>query len=219
MKMITSSAIRLAALILATQVWTPERVEAYPVDCAILLCLSGGWPASVECAHARTVFIQRITPWPIEPPLQIWNCPMHASLEPRLDESVITRFYDIAFRLAPKPQISQPADPWLYKVQTNDRSDVDISGPEFDFVRSIKVFNIQYNQRRNHDGDCNRTDATQLGTYGTQGDYRWARSTSSAVPASSDFDPPSGCNDYFYRSVFIDWRDYLGNYGSEEVRY
>ena len=52
---------------------------AYPVDCAILLCLAGGWPASAECAHARAVFIQRITPWPIEPPLQIWNCPMRAS--------------------------------------------------------------------------------------------------------------------------------------------
>ena len=219
MKMITASALRLGALILATQVGTPERAEAYPVDCAILLCLSGGWPGSVECAHARAVFIQRITPWPIEPPLQIWNCPMHASLTARPDESFTTRFYDITFRLASKPQISQPADPWLYKVQTTDRADVDISGPEFDFVRSIKVFNVQFNQHRNHDGDCNRTDATQLGTYGTQGDYRWARSTSSAVPASSNFDPPNGCNDYFYRSVFIDWRDYLGNYGSEEVRY
>ena len=129
------------------------------------------------------------------------------------------RFFGSDIGAASEPQISQPTGPWLYKVQTTDRADVDISGPEFDFVRSIKVFNIQYNQRRNHDGECNRTDATQLGTYGTQGDYRWTRSTSSAVPASSDFDLPTGCNDYFYRSVFIDWRDYLGNYGSEEVRY
>jgi len=43
------------------------KAEAYPVDCAILLCLAGGWPASAECAHARAVFIRRITPWPIEP--------------------------------------------------------------------------------------------------------------------------------------------------------
>ena len=144
---------------------------------------------------------------------------MHASLKARPDDSITSRFYYIALRLAPKPQISQPVGPWLYKVQTTDRANVDISRPEFDFVRSIKVFNIRYNQHRNHDADCNRTDATQLGTYGLQGDYQWARSTSSAVPASSDFDPPNGCNDYFYRSVFIEWRDYLGNYGSEEVRY
>src|SRR6056297_3120588 len=54
----------------------PQPVKAYQVDCAILLCLAGGWPASAECAHARAVFIRRITPWPIEPPLQIWRCPM-----------------------------------------------------------------------------------------------------------------------------------------------
>jgi len=54
----------------------PQAAKAYQVDCAILLCLAGGWPASAECAHARAVFIRRITPWPIEPPLQIWRCPM-----------------------------------------------------------------------------------------------------------------------------------------------
>ena len=53
--------------------------QAYQVDCAILLCLAGGWPASAPCAHARAVFIRRITPWPIEPPLQIWRCPMGVS--------------------------------------------------------------------------------------------------------------------------------------------
>ena len=84
MKRITANALCMGALILATQVGTSERAEAYPVDCAILLCLSGGWPASVESAQARAVFIQRITPWPIEPPLQIWNCPMHASLKEHL---------------------------------------------------------------------------------------------------------------------------------------
>src|SRR6056297_1239424 len=57
----------------------PQVAKAYPVDCAILLCLAGGWPASAECAHARAVFIRRITPWPIEPPLQIWRCPMGVS--------------------------------------------------------------------------------------------------------------------------------------------
>ncbi|MGC3940895.1 hypothetical protein ACOTTU_24100 [Roseobacter sp. EG26] len=57
----------------------PTSASAYDVDCAILLCLAGGWPASVECGHAWDVFVQRITPWPIEPPLQIWHCPMGAA--------------------------------------------------------------------------------------------------------------------------------------------
>ena len=44
----------------------PDRAQAqsYQIDCAILLCLSGGWPASVPCARARAEFIRRITPWP-----------------------------------------------------------------------------------------------------------------------------------------------------------
>lgn len=50
--------------------------DAYPIDCAILLCLAGGFPASAECTAARAEMIRRITPFPIEPPLQLWRCPM-----------------------------------------------------------------------------------------------------------------------------------------------
>lgn len=57
----------------------PAPALAYPIDCAILLCLAGGFPASAECSAARAEFIRRITPWPIEPPLQLWNCPMRTS--------------------------------------------------------------------------------------------------------------------------------------------
>jgi len=45
------------------------RAQSYPIDCAILLCPSGGWPAFIPCARARAEFIRRITPWPVEPPL------------------------------------------------------------------------------------------------------------------------------------------------------
>ncbi|MEI4197702.1 hypothetical protein [Roseovarius sp. E0-M6] len=38
------------------------KAQTYPIDCAILLCLSGGWPASVPCSQARAEFIRRITP-------------------------------------------------------------------------------------------------------------------------------------------------------------
>ena len=58
------AAASLAATALSLSLAAPAK--AYPVDCAILLCLAGGWPASAECAHARAVFIRRITPWPIE---------------------------------------------------------------------------------------------------------------------------------------------------------
>jgi len=48
----------------------------YPIDCAILLCLAGGFPASAECSAAHAEMLQRITPWPIEPPVQFWRCPV-----------------------------------------------------------------------------------------------------------------------------------------------
>ncbi len=54
----------------------PVAASSYPIDCAILLCLAGGFPASKECVAAKAEMIRRITPWPIEPPLQLWRCPM-----------------------------------------------------------------------------------------------------------------------------------------------
>jgi len=54
----------------------PAVASGYPIDCAILLCLAGGFPASSDCAAAKIEMIRRITPFPIEPPLQLWNCPM-----------------------------------------------------------------------------------------------------------------------------------------------
>ena len=200
---------------LSTATITPAA--AYPVDCAILLCLAGGWPASAECAHARAVFIRRITPWPIEPPLQIWNCPMGASFrgEPR----PLDRLYDIAFRgHLPPPALSLPevlAAPILVDAQ----ADVDISDAAFDFVRSIRVFEITYQQRRNRDGDCNSWGTVYMGSYGEQGDYTRRRSSIFAVPEVSDFGIPASCGYYWHRSVFVEWRDYQGTYGNEEVHY
>ena len=194
---------------------TSGKAEAYPVDCAILLCLAGGWPASAECAHARAVIIRRITPWPIEPPLQIWNCPMRASF--RSTDQSIDRLFEAVLRAdAPAPLISIPAAD-LLRVQ--DSADVDLSDPAFDFIRSIRVFEITYEQHRNHDGDCINWSAVNAGTYGAQGDYTRRRSSPSAVPEASAFAIPISCNSYWYRSVFVEWRDYEGTYGHEEVHY
>ena len=61
-----------------TALASAPKADAYPIDCAILLCLAGGFPASAECAAARIEMIRRVTPWPVEPPLQLWNCPLRA---------------------------------------------------------------------------------------------------------------------------------------------
>src|SRR6056297_3143728 len=76
---------------------TSTRAQTYPIDCAILLCLSGGWPASVPCSAARAEFIRRITPWPVEPPLQIWRCPMGASYEVNRQPHGTELIFDISF--------------------------------------------------------------------------------------------------------------------------
>ncbi|WP_425443249.1 hypothetical protein [Thalassovita taeanensis] len=192
--------------------------QAYQVDCAILLCLAGGWPASAPCAHARAVFIRRITPWPIEPPLQIWRCPMGASFNESTPLSPMKRLDDIVFR--DQPLIQQETAPLpLVRVQADDQADIDISGDAFSFVRSIRIYHIQFSQRQIPDGDCDRSDSTRLGSYRLQGDYHWTRSNVAQVPAASQLTIPNGCESYVFRSVFVDWRDHAGNYDSEEVHY
>lgn len=200
---------------LSTATITPAA--AYPVDCAILLCLAGGWPASAECAHARAVFIHRITPWPIEPPLQIWNCPMRVRFRGELRP--LERLYDIAFRADVPPAALSLTEALAAPILVDDQADVDISDPAFDFVRSIRVFEITYQQRRSSDGDCNSWGTVYMGTYGEQGEYSRRRSNMSAVPKASDFGVPASCGNYWHRSVFVEWRDNEGTYGHEEVHY
>ncbi|WP_236019479.1 hypothetical protein [Fuscibacter oryzae] len=189
---------------------------AYPVDCAILLCLAGGWPASAECAHACAVFIARITPWPVEPPLQIWNCPMRADFSRR---TPVERLFDISFSPPSPPPLSLPALPFPAPIAVADQADIDISDPAYDFVRSIHVFQIEYARRRGKDGDCMTSSNIREGKYGEQGDFSWAHSSPARVPPASAFGPGTNCSTYAFRSVFVDWKDYEGTYGFEEVRY
>ncbi|MCZ4354131.1 hypothetical protein O4H61_16555 [Roseovarius aestuarii] len=230
----------------------PAKAQSYQIDCAILLCLSGGWPASVPCARARAEFIRRITPWPIEPPLQIWRCPMGASFD--VDPSTLTadRIYEILMddsapkqsvptapltdlQLEPQPAVFRrsggtaqrlPEDTMLQLINglstDNGVADIDIGGKDFDFVRSIRLFHVRW--ARQSDGDergCDRWSIVELGTYGTQGDFNWNRSSASALPPAHTGMEGYGtnCPSIWHRSVFIDWRDYEGNYGFEQVNY
>ena len=235
----------VALTVTSTSLPMPARAQTYPIDCAILLCLSGGWPASVPCARARAEFIRRITPWPVEPPLQIWRCPMGASYDtapaPDSADRIFEAFFQnnnsgprqsfpandntdpiaIAWRTPDAPVYLVPADQALQLVQ--DRADIDISGPEFNFVRSIRVFDVRYARQHEsgRDGDCNRSATVVLGTYGTQGDFAWQRSSIAALPADHVGLERWGqnCPGIYHRSVFVDWRDYEGNYGFEQVNY
>jgi hypothetical protein len=227
---------------------TQASAQTYPIDCAILLCLSGGWPASVPCARARAEFIRRITPWPVEPPLQIWRCPMGASFDGPTKSRPTDRIIDALFHGAETPpNFSSPvydhaalgddrldveglnatwgnlvmADYALHLAQ--DRADIDISGPEFNFVRSIRVFDVRHAWQREsgEDNDCNRSATVVLGSYGTQGDFSWSASSPAVLPAAHVGLEGWGehCPGIWHRSVFVEWRDYSGTYGFEQVNY
>ena len=143
---------------------------------------------------------------------------MGASFNAPAPLSPMERLYDIAFQEVPQASVPQ-APLTLIQVQSDEHADIDISGDAFDFVRSIRVFHIQFSQRRNRDGDCITSDSTRLGSYGVQRDYHWTRSSVARVPPASDLPNTGHCNWVSYRSVFVDWRDHEGNYGFEEVRY
>lgn len=195
--------------------------QSYPIDCAILLCLSGGWPSSAPCTRARAEFIRRITPWPVEPPLQIWRCPMGASYEQDQPMMSLPRLYEAIFQEAEAGFNPLGDSPELHFVQ--ERADIDISGAEFNFVRSIRVFDVRYARQHEsgRDGDCNRSAIVRLGTYGTQGEFSWHRSTTASLPSAHVGLERWGqnCPSIYHRSVFVDWRDYEGNYGFEQINY
>ncbi|WP_226628939.1 hypothetical protein [Alloyangia pacifica] len=240
---------------------TSHPACAYQIDCAILLCLSGGWPASAPCVAAKTEFIRRITPSPIEPPLQIWRCPMHATYPGNEDRTPEQRLYDVAFdrRAHPVQSPSEssgtqagmgegavPMDGLISAVMkeaavgdaprrallqqiadyTSEHgvADIDISDPVFDFVRSIRVYSVEYMRQRERGSDndhCERQSRVRVGRYGVQGDFYWRDSSPSALPAAFVGDEGWGesCTYISRRSVFVDWSDYEGNYDYEQVNY
>ena len=254
LKLLRTSALTLAVAAACIGVMS-ERAQAqtYQIDCAILLCLSGGWPASVPCARARAEFIRRITPWPVEPPLQIWRCPMGAAYTVSPEDLTAYRIYNILLEMDDAPVQSYPSDPirdvelmpqpavqrfsggtanripedaLLHLIQGpregSGTADIDISGQEFNFVRSIRVFDVNAHQRETgRDRDCTRSSSVRLGSYGTQGDFHWTRSSVGDLPVAHIGTERWGstCPVVWHRSVFVEWRDYAGNYGYEQVNY
>lgn len=197
----------------------PAAAQGYQIDCAILLCLAGGWPASVPCARARAEFIRRITPWPIEPPLQIWRCPMRAEFEA---PNPVERLYRLA-GFNPGQAVSLPRErETLQLAQAVGRAaDIDVTDPAFDFIRSIDVFQVSIRQRESDKGECNRSDFVRHGTYDANGQYNWRASSLGALPSAFRGEERYGehCPEISIRAVFVDWNDHQGRYGFEQVNY
>lgn len=231
----------------------PVAAQSYPIDCAILLCLAGGWPASVPCTRARAEFVRRITPWPVEPPLQIWRCPMHASLRGDTGDDFAARLFDAAASrgnlteqsalpesslsdrrltfaqnhlpepaVLRQPEMSRAARETMRQLAQaviGGTADIDISGSEFDYVRSIKVWHVEYRHRDTNNNGCVEYDWARLGAYGVQGKYSWTRTTAHLAPNWMGIDFTCTQQGGLFRAVGVEWVDHLGNAGHELVRY
>lgn len=185
--------------------------SAYPVDCAILLCLAGGFPPSEPCLRAKAVMMQRILSIPFQPPLQIWNCPLQASSwsdGPDTGVNEIRSGTTIGWDPDPSGIVERAAG-----------SGMDFSGPEYAFLRSLRVIRLQYRQQMGTDGFCAREPRIAIGRYDRRADFHWGPGRTADIPRTSDFRPGPGCRPYAYRSIMIDWQDVSGNPGFEEVRY
>lgn len=109
-------------------------------------------------------------------------------------------------------------------INEDGQADIDISAPEFDFIRSIRVYMIELSQGMRGPEDipyCGRGADVRLGRYGAQGDYAWRSASLGEVPDAYVRPAAYGadCPDVRTRSVFIEWRDYFGDYGWERVDY
>lgn len=191
----------------------PATAQSYPIDCAILLCLAGGWPASTECSLARTEFIRRATPVPVEPPLQIWRCPMRAGVPSANSTTSLNQreMEDVAEQVFEGPG----------STAIGLGADIDISDRAFDFVRSINVYYVRATQRESASGDCNSASTVRHGSYGLSGEFYWQAGSIMALPQAFRGLDGYGehCPSIWLRTVFVDWHDHQGIYGFEQIGY
>lgn len=204
-KLLVAGVLSAAGLSIA-----PRAASAYQIDCAILLCLAGGFPASEPCTRARAEMIRRITPWPIEPPLQLWRCPMRAEfLRPLQSEPPVIK---ASARLRLPTGVAGVGD-FTSRLWLAFGEDVT------DYVTAIKVYDLTYSRRRNRDGDCVVTGNLRMGTYDRNWDFHWGRAALSMSPDWFFDTHYTTCSGVWFRGIGMEWRDHEEVKGTEVVRY
>lgn len=188
----------------------PRSVAAYQIDCAILLCLARGFPPSEPCTRARAEMIRRIMLWPIEPPLQLWRCPMRAGLP--MSEPAGSLVTEAVFVPRPTPDL-------MNTPQVPSRRWEAFGADVTDHVMAIRVYDLTYRRHRNRDGDCIVSANLRMGTYNRSWNFHWGRA---ALTMSPDwfFDTHyTTCSGACFRGIGMEWRDREEVKRTEVVRY
>jgi hypothetical protein len=188
-----------------------DSAQAYPIDCAIFICMAGGFPASAECMAAKAEVIRRITPIPIEPPLKIWQCPMG-----------IDANFAALIGLSPSQISPDGYTPEVTNLQN-----------------SIEVWDINYKVSRNSDG-IQHTDSTKKGVLGkpdmlfimasyVKGPEWLATATGGYRKPVYEYGGRDGnikklvgyenASQFGFRKIVLRWKDHEGNYMIETVDY
>ncbi len=227
------------ALAVALAALPATQASSYPIDCAIFLCLAGGWPSSADCVAAKAEFTRRITPYPVEPPLQLWRCPMNTSHSPS-DLGPMERLEAIK-RTSASPVPELPSDDTAKPILVDaaisiGRIDahhgqygdgfqatpisVDLSSSDFDVVRSIRVWDVRHYsyRRRSREGDCERSLDLVVGSYDDNVSFQWSQRAPAPIPSwlplGNRCEPPS-----YFRGVGVEWTDIFGFSDYELIRY
>ncbi len=187
-----------------------QPAAAYQIDCAILLCLAGDFPPSEPCTRAHAEIIRRITPWPIEPPLQLWRCPMRAGMP--MSEPVAPQVTEAVFTPKSSQKLlgERPPEALLWQTFGEDVTD---------YVMAIKVYDLTYRRRQNRDGDCIVTSSFRMGTYDRDWNFHWDRADLGMSPDWFFDTHYSGCSEAWFRGVGMEWKDHEGTRGTETVNY
>ncbi|MDV4146645.1 hypothetical protein [Shimia sp. FJ5] len=175
---------------------TAKQSRAYDMDCAIMLCMAGGFPSSAVCAAAYAEMIRRITPWPVRPPFGICT------------------FAAVPIELGGpggegELDISIPEYAWLRKTRVlwfYGRSYESRDDPrQWDwYVRSC-----------DHENRYCRYHVRVFGSH-----KPWPESFVSENGQSISFPSSGGRFSFFHRAVMVEYGDYEGNMDhSEWFRY
>ena len=232
-KLIFTATVFTSTVVITTFTST-QNAAAYSTDCAILLCMAGGFPSNTVCNLAYAEVIRRVTPFPIEPPLQVWRCPMG------LADNNKTKylFGNNRYRILPakyarhqkysqdisKAKNAAPVFNRLAQIKQDFVDSTKDPKKVSDFITSIKVWDVrQYNhvKRRKKEG-CIESYDIRLGTYDVKGNFTWRSTTPKSVP--SFMIPNKSCVYDVYggtviRAVGFNWNDFNGGRGEEKINY